>query len=116
MNASTTNIDIQLEKMIFMSKQKTKTHELKHGKRLPSMKIFNSHHNNDEPALTRGVFLSVFLLTSTGLSYLTKDTLGGIILAIFTTRGRLACYPNDGLHCCHRNDSLRVRSGIPGWI
>ena len=21
-----------------------------------------------------------------------------------------------GLHCCHRNDSLRVRSGIPGWI
>ena len=32
--------------------------------------------------LTRGVSLSVFLLTNTGLSYLTNDAFGGIILSL----------------------------------
>jgi len=31
-------------------------------------------------ALALGVFLSVFLLTRTGLSYLTRDAFGGIML------------------------------------
>ena len=37
----------------------------------------------DRQKPTLGVFLSVFLLTSTGLSYLTKDAFGGIIFNLF---------------------------------
>ena len=41
--------------------------------------------------LTLGVFLSVFLLTNTGLSYLTSDAFGGIILMCFFCDKQAEC-------------------------
>ena len=43
---------------------------------------------------TLGVFLSVFLLTRTGLSYFTRDAFGGIILIVYNPVQRNKTFGN----------------------
>lgn len=57
---------------------------------------FNPQKINSEVVTlhTLGVFLSVFLLTRTGLSYFTRDAFGGIILIVYNPVQRNKTFGN----------------------
>lgn len=59
---------------------------------------------------TLGVFLSVFRLTSTGLSYLTRDAFGGIMISVQCLDSLETVFCARQVCCFYDNRPLRMSS------